>query len=401
MTTLRLSQIQIDHGLPCPDGKQRVEYCDTEVPGLLLEVRATSPTGGTWYLRYKRDGKTAYQHLGCLADTPLMLARQKASLLKAERKAGMTRAPAATEPASPTLVSFWEDSYEPHVRTRLRSYGKLRQMFNARVRPRFGDVRLVDLRRQDLQTWHNEMPATGVSKTTADHHLKLVRQMLNMAVEWGVLAANPVGKVKLFNPDNRKLDDCLSDEEMQRFLEVLRTHKNRSLCQLTLFLLATGARLREALRARWSHIDRTKRVWMVPPEHSKSKRHRPIVLNDAAIEILDMLGTEEAGQEVFINRNTGRPLKWVHKSFDRLTAIAGVPHITPHSLRRNFARQALDAGASIYALSKLLGHASVDITVQRYASMSDAALFEAANGASKVLMTPKPGPAREAAAPGT
>jgi site-specific recombinase XerD len=78
-------------------------------------------------------------------------------------------------------------------------------------------------------------------------------------------------------------------------------------------------------------------------------------------------------------------LKWVHKSFERLMVQAGLPKITPHSLRRNFVLHALDSGASIYAVSKLLGHASVETTTKRYASMSNPALFEAANGASKFL----------------
>lgn len=389
MPVMKLTQSMIDQGLDVPGGQRRIEYCDAEVPGLLLEVRATSPAEGTYFLRFKKEGKTAYQRLGHKSDTTLFDARQAAKKFKAELQLGVAKTVAKSDPSSPTLTEFWTDSYEPYVRPRLRSYGKLKQMFTARVEPRFGNVRLNELRRQDIQTFHADVAASGASQATADHHLKLIRQMLNAAVEWGVLSVNPVGKVKLFNPDNRKVDDYMSPEELERFLTVLRTHKNRPVCNLALFLLATGARLQEALKARWPHVNRATRTWHVPPEHSKSKRIRTIVLNDAAIEILDTLGTEGKGAELFVSPKTGKPLRWVHGSFDRLTALAGLPNITPHSLRRNFALHTLDAGASIYAVSKLLGHASVDVTVARYASMSNAALFEAANGASKFLQRPK------------
>ena len=44
------------------DGKNRIEYCDTELPGLYIETRATSEGQGTWYLRYKdANGKTCHQ----------------------------------------------------------------------------------------------------------------------------------------------------------------------------------------------------------------------------------------------------------------------------------------------------------------------------------------------------
>ena len=48
-----LTQSDFENIPPCPADKHRIEYCDTTVPGLYLEVRATSPYQGTLYLRYK------------------------------------------------------------------------------------------------------------------------------------------------------------------------------------------------------------------------------------------------------------------------------------------------------------------------------------------------------------
>ena len=50
----------------------------------------------------------------------------------------------------------------------------------------------------------------------------------------------------------------------------------------------------------------------------------------------------------------------------------------------------LESGKSIYHVSRLLGHSSVQVTEQRYAALSAEALFEAANSASVFTQMPKP-----------
>jgi hypothetical protein len=79
MSIVKLTQHIITNDLHCPDGKTRVELCDRELPGLYVEVRATNPGQGTYYLRYKDDtGKTCHQKVGRTTDIDLAEARKKA-----------------------------------------------------------------------------------------------------------------------------------------------------------------------------------------------------------------------------------------------------------------------------------------------------------------------------------
>ena len=388
----KLDQAFVDRHLQCREGVARAEFVDPQRTGLYIEVRATSPGQGTYYLRYKdRNGKTCHQKIAKTTEVSLAEARKRARDLKAEIQLGADpRGEHKAKASIPTLSAYWDDAFFPHIRPRLRSWAKLQGMWRLRVQPRFGDVRIDQLKRLELQAFHAELVGQGLSEVTADHHLKLVRQMLNLAVEWGILAVNPVGKVKLFNPDNRILGDFMTPAELARLLAVLRTHENRPVCNLALFLLATGARLNEALSAKWEHIDRASRTWRVPPENSKSKRIRSIVLNDAAIEVLDALGTEGKSPQLFVSDKTKKPLRWVHKSFERLKLQADLPRLRIHTLRKQFALHLLESGKSIYHVSRLLGHSSVQVTEQRYAALSAEALFEAANSASVFTQMPKP-----------
>ena len=59
MPVLKLTQDFINNNLHCPEGQGRIEFCDKEIPGLIIIVTATS-SGGTFFLRYKNgSGKTS------------------------------------------------------------------------------------------------------------------------------------------------------------------------------------------------------------------------------------------------------------------------------------------------------------------------------------------------------
>ena len=95
-------------------------------------------------------------------------------------------------------------------------------MIRLRIVPTLGHFRLNQLTRHQIQTFHTDLRTEGLAPATCDHHLKLLRSALNLAVLWEMLDKNPVAKVPLFREDN-KLERYLSDEELNRLLVVLRT----------------------------------------------------------------------------------------------------------------------------------------------------------------------------------
>jgi len=390
MPVLSLTNNFLATGLICTDNKQRIEYCDKDVPGLYVEVRATSPGQGTYYLRYKdATGKTCHQKIGRTTDVTLAEARKKAREHKAEIHLGADpRGEHKAMKAVPTMSSFFDDSYLVYVKPRKRSWAGDVSLFRNRVEPVFGHLRLNEVKRQQVQQFHAGLLTTGISEATADHYVKLIRQMLNRALEWDVIEVNPIARIKLFNPDNRK-ENYLSPEELEALLEVLRIDANRMVCNVALFLLSTGARLNEALSATWDHIDRPSRVWRIPATTSKSKRVRSVPLNDSAMEVLGQIGTEGISPFLFVSSRvnadgTHERLTWINRVWERLRNEAGLPHLRLHDLRHQFASFLVNSGRTLYEVQKILGHSSHSVT-ERYAHLSSASLMDAANSASVIL----------------
>jgi len=165
--------------------------------------------------------------------------------------------------------------------------------------------------------------------------------------------------------------------QFDRFIHILTTDQNRPVCFVILFLLSTGARLNEALNAKWADIDKINRLWVIPAKTSKSKKIRSIPLSDSALEILDKLGTEGNFEYLFRSRS-GEKFTTIAKVFDRLRKAAGMPKFRAHDARHYFASRLLNNNVSIGIVQSLLGHADIKTTLV-YSHLQTKTLLDAAN----------------------
>jgi len=382
-----LTSAFIQNNLLCPDGQRRIEYVDRGGTGLYVEVRATSPGQGSYYLRYKdANGKTCHRKIGRATEMELDDARRQARKLKAEITLGAD--PQAELKARRSIITFdafFRDHYLPHAKVHKRTWDKDQERYDLRLKEAFGRNRLDQIRRQEIQSFHAGLRNEGLSPAYADHFIKLLRHALNLAVEWEMLDRNPASRVHLFNADN-KVEHYLDAEELERLVRVLKEDgpRHRNVRLIALFLLSTGARLNEALRARWGDIDRGNRVWRIPALNSKSKRVRSVPLNASAVEVLDRLDTEGSHECLFVNARTGRRYTSIHKVWRQLRAMAGLPHLRIHDLRHQYASFLVNSGRTLYEVQQILGHSDPSVT-QRYAHLSRRSLQDAADSADDVI----------------
>jgi integrase len=386
MPIIKLTQEFVTQQLSCPEGKSRIEYCDKELPGLYIEVRPKSQGQGTYYLRYKdHNQKTCHQKVGRTLELNLVDARKKAKTLKAEISLGADpRGDEKARLAVLTFASFFEEHYLPYVKPRKRSWKRDDELYTLRIKDVFGYKRLNQITRQQIQSFHTNLLAQGLAPATCDHHIKLMKHAFNLAIDWGLLTEkNPAARIPLFNRDN-KVEHYLDETQLETLLTVLRTDENRNVCLIALFLLSTGARLNEALQAKWDQVDRQTRVWRIPASNSKSKRIRSVPLNDSALDVLKQLDTEGKFDHLFVNHQSGNSYTTIHKVWGRLRKKAGLTHLRIHDLRHQYASFLVNSGRTLYEVQSILGHSDAKVT-QRYAHLSSKSLQEAANSASVII----------------
>lgn len=382
MPVVALSNTFLNTGLVVPEGKQRIEYCDSVVPGLLIEVRAVASAIPTYYLRFKRNGKTAYDRLGTLRDLTLTQARKLATQKKVEYAPLAKAAPdVKTAVGEMTLDTFWTEHYLPHAKLHKRSWSRDEQLYRIRIKEKFGEKKLFEITRYQAQQFQNELTEEKLSPATNDHHLKLLKRLLSLAAQWEMLEKNVLQRFPLLLVDNQ-VENYLDEAALQRLIAVLHAYPNRNIAAILMLLATTGVRYAEATFGRWDEVNLENGTWRIGGDRNKSKRQKIVYLNDSAKQILEQVGTQGKSVYLFPNPNTGKPFSNLAKQWSDIRKQAKLSEKTRmHDLRHTYATRILAAGRSLFEVQKLLHHADSKTTL-RYSHISEQQLREAASAAT-------------------
>lgn len=138
-------------------------------------------------------------------------------------------------------------------------------------------------------------------------------------------------------------------------------------------LLATGARVGELVKARWSEFDLDAGTWTIPAERSKNGKPHLVHLSAFALDWLRRLREPSPGTLLFEGRKANEPLseKWIGKCLrdrQRATPLRGRSRKSGalvlaggewrmHDLRRTMASRMGDLGIAPHVIEKCLNHA--------------------------------------------
>jgi len=237
------------------------------------------------------------------------------------------------------------------------------------ILPILGDLRLCDVGTRDIELLLGLLKKK-LSPATVNRIRALLSVLFNLAIAWKVIDRNPCeGTRKL--KENNQVERFLSIEEVRRILTAAKEEANIYAASAIQFLILTGVRREEALKARWEHIDLEKGLLFLP--HTKSGRSRHVVLNDAALAVISSLPRVSESPWVFPGRDVMKPLNNPIKAFHRILKAAEVPKCRLHDCRHAHASMLVNQGASLYQVQILLGHAS-SATTQRYAHLASSTL---------------------------
>jgi excisionase family DNA binding protein len=319
-----------------------------------------------WYLDYWDATGKRVQRVVPKAQSAeeAILALNSAVSSSLQRELGIRR--------KPERISFQEygDIYlENYAKTNKRSWNTDVSYLKSLNRS-LGSLFLDEIGPLQVEKYKILRHKDGVTKSTTNRCLAVLRKMLTLAVEWGYLEKDAVPKIKFFpEKDNRK-ERFLTDDEEQRLL----ASASPTLRSIIIIAVNTGMRLGEILGLRWDQIDFT--AQRIRVERTKSGKIRHIEINTPLLQELTRLKSLDGRSPyVFLSEATGKPLTTVKTAFKGACRRAkkdpddkddpGIVGLRFHDLRHTFASRLNLAGADPVTIMELMGHSSLKMT-ERY-----------------------------------
>lgn len=252
------------------------------------------------------------------------------------------------------------------------------------------------------------LPAFGdlvVSTITADHVYKFIadkqkdgfslRYIADIVILMKNIFKYAVRTYQIFNPmdgitlPKKKSPEIqlLDEDEQKTIYQYISTHKNRSTLG-TALSMTTGLRIGELCSLQWRDIDLEKRILTVrktmqriqtPTETRKTKliitdpksesSRRQIPIPDCMMSfLLEFKGKEE--EYILTGSNNPIEPRAMQYRFRTILKNAKLPSVHFHALRHIFASNCIKLGFDVKTLSEILGHSSVEITLNRYVHSS-------------------------------
>lgn len=396
MPTKRKDEVFIGHRLiaTLKPGPRPYEVRDTRLPGFLLRVQ---PSGTLIYTcEYGRGKRLTIGPTSKLTPTQ---ARDKAREILASVELGADPQAERRARKAHTFETFIVEDYGPWFKSHRRTGG----MTVGYLLSRFPDLktkRLPDINAWLVEKWRAQR-LKQVKPATVNRELVTLKAALSKAVEWGLLEAHPLAKVKPSKIDHIGRIRFLDSDEEQRLREALDAREERyrqerdqantwrevrgyrllpdlraapfvdHLKPLVLLSLNTGLRRGELFNLAHPHIDLERGLLTVvgDTEGNKTVKARHVPLNQEARTVLaDWMTYKQPSGLLFPGRN-GKRLDNISNGWERLRKDAQMVNFRWHDLRHTFASKLVMAGVDLNTVRELLGHAGLDMTL-RYAHLA-------------------------------
>lgn len=280
-----------------------------------------------------------------------------------------------------TLADNWLNSIKHYIKE--STYMKYRNLLYTYIYPVYRDIAFNDLSHNSLQEFCNNLLLRGLSSNTVLSILTVIRNIFHYSEKCGynipcdlngLIIKQPSKELTVLSP--------LEQETLYQYLYNHLSHRNLGI----LICLYTGLRLGEICALQWNDISLKEKTLSVhttlqriqtsdDPYHKTKIIHsvpkskcsiRTIPLPSNIIQIIESNFKEMSGYVL-----TGRIDKFVEprtmeNHFKRVLKESNIRQVNYHVLRHTFATRCVEVGFDVKSLSEILGHANVNITMNRY-----------------------------------
>lgn len=266
---------------------------------------------------------------------------------------------------------------------------KYHNIWDKYILSRLGKVSINEITHCLLESFCNELMISGGAngkalspKTTADV-LSVVRNILRFAEDKGY----PIGDNGQFISIKQSIKELrvFSIQEQEKLCEYLSQNLNMKSMGI-LVCLYTGIRIGELCALQWADIsiqekniyihqtmqriqvqdntEKKTRILITEPKSNCSIRTIPIP--DDLLQLIMHCSAQKNGYFLTGSNDTYIEPRTMQNYFKRVLKSCSIENANYHTLRHTFATRCVELGFDVKNLSELLGHASVNITMNRY-----------------------------------
>lgn len=277
-----------------------------------------------------------------------------------------------------TVAELGAEWMANRVHLKPSSLRSLESAWRLHVLPKWGAIQVGRVRHSDVQTWVTTLAATRGS-TTVVRCYGVLAAILDVAVKDRRILSNPARGVDLPRKQQRSHGYLTRDQ-----VEALAAAAGEQ-STLVLVLAYCGLRWGEATALRVRNLDMLRRrinvernaveVGSVVVEGTpKTHKLRSVPIIPSLLPLLARACEGKGPNDLVFTSRHGTFVRRSHNEtgwFARAVRDSRVPRLTPHDLRHTTASLAVQAGANVKAVQRMLGHASAAMTLDVYADLFD------------------------------
>jgi len=282
------------------------------------------------------------------------------------------------------ILEMWLSLNE--VKVKKSTYDKYSYMIEKHIYPELGNMQLNKINAITINKFVKQKLICGsieehepLSPSYVSTMVIIIKSALDYAEKEKIYSGlnNPIYKPSKKNSEF----NILTPNE----INVLETYLNQHLGNTeigVLLALFTGLRIGEVCALEWNNVDLKNRVIHIkstvsrvkiegkytniigPPKTESSLRDIPIP--NKLYKNLKVLYKERQSEFVISDKTSFVYPRTYEYRYHKILKAAQITDINFHSLRHTFATYCISNGMDVKSLSEILGHASTNITMQRY-----------------------------------
>ena len=285
------------------------------------------------------------------------------------------------------IASEWFDSIKLHTKTSTQN--KYHNMLTNYILPEYGNQPFNTITYEFIEAHCKFLlesegkKGNGLSTKTVSDVLAIIRNISKFAIRKGIYVANDANAVQI--RQDIKPMRVLNKAEQRQLCEYIL--KRPEACSIGILVcMFTGLRIGEICALRWEDISFSDQsiyihhtlqriqmhrghgakteVIVTTPKSSCSIRKIP--LPDEILEILVLNKKASSGYVLTNDEYKFIEPRTMQNKFKKILKAAGIENANFHALRHTFATRCVELGFDVKSLSEILGHATVNITMNRY-----------------------------------